>query len=544
MLASPAGRPRRRVPAAVLTALAIVATMARPDPADAQASPGWRLVLLAPAGAGTRGARAPALSADGAAAAFQHDGDIAAGGGNGDGNAEIFAWQAATGLAQITATAAGGGAFPQQATPSIGADGRRIAFVSNADLAGGNADRTPEVFVWDAAAGVRQVSDGGPGTAAEAPSLSRDGTWLAYWHTGDRAAPIDPDRGPELYVAALAGTGTRAAVTRLAGQPYHSRPAVADAGRVAFVAAADLAGGNPDGSWELFLWSGAPDRPAGGTFRQITDWHPPMTGRELYDPSISRDGRHVAFAGRGHVDATLPAGHVPLEVYRWTDGAGLARLTTATGSRTSSAAPRLSGDGRRVWFVSQSDFTGGNGDGNTEVFRWTDGTGIVQVTDTRGVPGVIAVSPDLVPGVDGGGDHGLYLAEREDDPAPLVFTSRRAQPVLAGPAAAEPGPTATATRAAPATATAIAPPAPSPAPTATPAAGPVARVCPQVQGRVPPAVVSRALAQPETVEGWGELARPGSPAGPFNPPRAWLSIRDLGKPFGPANGVIWRAGCP
>lgn len=531
----PTGSPRRRV-CALLAAFALVAPTA---PALAQPGPAWRLVPLAGAGTGTRGARAPALAAGGPVAAFQHDGDVApAGAGNGDGNSEIFAWDEARGLAQITATAAGGGSYPQQATPSVSADGRRIAFVSNADLAGGNADRTPEVFVWDAAAGFRQVSDGGPGSAAEAPALSRDGTWLAYWHTGDRAAG-DPARGPRLYVAAVGGA--RGAITPRAGQLYHSRPAVGD-GTVAFVLEADLTGGNVDASWELFVWSGSPIQPAAGAFRQITDWHPPMTGREILDPSISRDGRHVAFAGRGHVDASLPGGHVPLEVYRWTDGAPLERLTTATGARTSSAAPRISDDGRQVWFVSQADLTGGNPDGNTELYRWSEGAGIAQVTATRGTPNVIAVSPDLVPGVDGRGAHGLYLAERADDPGPLVFTSRRALPVLAGPATPDPSPTAVPVPSV--TPTAVRSPA-APSPTAgTPGPGPTARVCPQIQGRVPPAVVSGALAQPETVEGWGQPERPASPIGPFNPPRAWLSIRDLGKPFGPANGVIWRAGCP
>ncbi|MFN8424609.1 MAG: hypothetical protein U0470_14935 [Anaerolineae bacterium] len=38
---------------------------------------------------------------------------------------------------------------------------------------------------------------------------------------------------------------------------------------------------------------------------------------------------------------------------------------------------------------------------------------------------------------------------------------------------------------------------------------------------------------------------PSAPAGPFNPPRTWLTLRQPGRAFHPVgNGVVWRAGCP
>lgn len=90
-------------------------------------------------------------------------------------------------------------------------------------------------------------------------------------------------------------------------------------------------------------------------------------------------------------------------------------------------------------------------------------------------------------------------------------------------------------------------PFPTPGLTATPPgpAGPVARVCPQVVGRVPGAVLDAALANPERIQGWNQLQNPSVPAGPFNPRRVWLTIRSMGVPFDWLfNPVLYRASCP
>ena len=52
----------------------------------------------------------------------------------------------------------------------------------------------------------------------------------------------------------------------------------------------------------------------------------------------------------------------------------------------------ISGDGHRVVFESASDLTGGNPDGNGELFLWSDTGGFLQLTDT-------CASPILIRGV-------------------------------------------------------------------------------------------------------------------------------------------------
>lgn len=81
--------------------------------------------------------------------------------------------------------------------------------------------------------------------------------------------------------------------------------------------------------------------------------------------------------------------------------------------------------------------------------------------------------------------------------------------------------------------------APTPEPT------PPSVVCPQILGRVPPAAIAAALADPSSVEGHDQLQDPGKPEGPFNPRRLRLSLRALALPYHPLfNGLVYRAGCP
>ncbi len=97
-------------------------------------------------------------------------------------------------------------------------------------------------------------------------------------------------------------------------------------------------------------------------------------------------------------------------------------------------------------------------------------------------------------------------------------------------------PTATASPRPSVTATAPASPTPEPA---------AAEACDLILARVPPAAISAALANPQAVFGWMQPGNPGLPPGPNNPPRRWLSLRDIGKAYHPLfNPLIFKVGCP
>lgn len=89
------------------------------------------------------------------------------------------------------------------------------------------------------------------------------------------------------------------------------------------------------------------------------------------------------------------------------------------------------------------------------------------------------------------------------------------------------------------------PPTPAPKPTQDPSQPPPAVECRHIQGKVPPAVISAAMANPNTVAGWLLPVNPNMPAGPGNPLRHSLTLTDVGKPFHPLyNDLVWKVGCP
>jgi hypothetical protein len=103
------------------------------------------------------------------------------------------------------------------------------------------------------------------------------------------------------------------------------------------------------------------------------------------------------------------------------------------------------------------------------------------------------------------------------------------------PTATAPGPTST-----PGSGTEL--PPTTVAPTPTQISG---KVCEFIQNRVPNAVINDALANPTQVQGYGELQFPNLPAGPYNLPRTWLSLRNVGVSWHALyNPVIFKAGCP
>lgn len=81
--------------------------------------------------------------------------------------------------------------------------------------------------------------------------------------------------------------------------------------------------------------------------------------------------------------------------------------------------------------------------------------------------------------------------------------------------------------------------APVPPPTPPPAC-----VCRNVRQRVPPAVITDAVANPDRFYGWLLPLDPGKPPGPANPPRACLTLQNPTVAYHPQfNTPIWRVGC-
>ena len=205
----------------------------------------------------------PAISADGSRIAFHSDCDAPYGSGNADGNSEIYQWRwslGAAGYTQVTATSAAAPEVNESVASS--ANGRFLAFASNADLAGDNADGSLEIFRWDRLADTfTQLTDQGPFVAHTHSALDAQGRHLAYerldftgslvsalWHTDgqtglDTEVAADPTFDSEFPAVAITGNGKAVVV---------------------FQSAADFLNSNGDGNVEIWRRVVEPGAPLGG----------------------------------------------------------------------------------------------------------------------------------------------------------------------------------------------------------------------------------------------------------------------------------------
>ena len=318
----------------------------------------------------------PALSADGTRVAFQSSLDLT--GQNAGANVELFLYDATTwAFTQVTHTAG----FAFTSAPAISGDGRWVAFTTNADLTGGNADGNAELFRYNTATGtLTQVTDttGGSLFANQSPTISGDGSRIAFTSNRDLVPDVgNADGNAELFLW-NSGTGAFTQATNTTGR-YDMAvlgPAIsADGSRVAFLSDRDLvAGQNADGGVDYFLYDVGT-----GSFTQLTAI--PTPGGIYSLPKLDADGSRVVFSTSHDLTGQNADGN--REVFLYDRTTGLTQVTNTTD--TDSFASAISADGTRIAIASTADLTGANADGNQEVFLYNTTTGaFTQVTDTTG----------------------------------------------------------------------------------------------------------------------------------------------------------------
>jgi len=324
---------------------------------------------------GTR-AVAPAISQDGSRIAFASKDDPL--GTNTDGNSEIFLFDGAK-LTQVTNTSPGdvanrvkNGNFQ----PSISDDGRFIAFSSNRDLAGQNADGNLEVFIYDSVAGsFTQATNTSGIVGASDAKISGNGSSVAYIRDNGTtpSAQCDlmeqPRTGPGPAVL-LAGNVLSLAMT-------YGRAISDDGTRVVY--AAETA----TNSTQVFLYDGR----GGSAVKQITALGVRATEVPLH-PTISGDGTRIAFAARRSVPgATADSdGGVDLYVHD-IPSSQVSKITNAPSSATADVVSSLNDDGSIVAFNFPRILSGAvvNSDtaNNSEIY--------ITATPPRPASGVLTV---------------------------------------------------------------------------------------------------------------------------------------------------------
>jgi Tol biopolymer transport system component len=265
-------------------------------------------------------------------------------------------------LTQLTTTGINPllGSATSNINPSINALGTRIAFISTADLTGDNSDGNEELFLVDTTTGTftQLTTTTTSGFTNINPSINALGTRIAFASRADLTGD-NPDGNYEIFLADT----TMGSLTQLThGGGFSSlSPSINALGtRIAFESFADLTGDNPDGSMELFLVDTLTNH-----FTQLTT----TTGFDTRNllPSINALGTRIAFLSNANLTGDNPDGNLELFLADTMTGS-LTQLTITTSADVGTFYHSINALGTRIAFVSNADLTGGNPDGNQELF--------------------------------------------------------------------------------------------------------------------------------------------------------------------------------
>lgn len=292
---------------------------------------------------GSTRAVCPALSQDGKIVVFASTEDLV--GQNADRNSEIFVFDGA--MKQITETKPDAntlrlsdGSFQ----PSVTADGRVIAFSSNRDFTGENPDLSLEIFLYTTDQSFVQLTDGPNEQAAVSPKISADGSRVYYERT-----TVD---GNDLVLIDTRTRASHVVAAGVQGLSITEGRAISNDG-MRLVYSAETA---PNES-QVFVYEGREN-----SLRQLTQLGSRVTDVRL-QPTISGDGKRVAFATRRRVTNTSDGG---VELYLLDLPTGqVQQVTNAPATATAEIVASLNFDGSVVAFnfprvisgpVSDDDF--------------------------------------------------------------------------------------------------------------------------------------------------------------------------------------------
>jgi len=272
--------------------------------------------------------------------------------------------------------------------PAISADGRYVAFISEAsNLVAGDTNERPDVFVRDRISRTTtRATVATDGTQANGDSfgpaaISADGRYVAFGSNASNLVAGDTNERPDVFVRdRVRGTTTRASVATdgTQGSLNSLQPSISANGRyIAFGSiASNLVAGDTNGIVDVFVR----DRVAGTTTRvnistrgaQTAHTDPDTMLEDSELPTISADGRYVAFlSGAGNLVDCDTNGIVDVFVRDRVRGT-TTRVSVATrGAQANqrSSEPAISANGRYVAFSSDaSNLVRGDTNGSSDVF--------------------------------------------------------------------------------------------------------------------------------------------------------------------------------
>jgi Tol biopolymer transport system component/lysophospholipase L1-like esterase len=212
----------------------------------------------------------PSISADGTVVAYSSLArDLVSGDTNGAD--DVFAWERQTNTTtRISTTSSGDQLNAGSAGPVLSANGRFVAFESEADtLVAGDTNSVNDIFVLDRETeSIRRVNISSGGAQANAvsnrPSISADGRFVAYTSAATNLSGEDADP----WYDAFMWDGATGSTTLLSAAPIGSsngsstpqqQSISADGSRVVFDSfASNLVEHDTNGTFDVMLWSRSP----------------------------------------------------------------------------------------------------------------------------------------------------------------------------------------------------------------------------------------------------------------------------------------------
>jgi hypothetical protein len=258
------------------------------------------------------------------------------------------------------------------AAPSINNSGNGVAFDSDCDLVGTNTDRNIEIFYWNGTA-VSQLTTSLI-CSNLSPSIAGQGGVVAFDSNCDYKS-TNADFSNEIFQVTTARVVTQiTSDTTSSGCGSFEVSSNATGDQLAFESDCDLAGSNPDGVVEIFRAA-----VVGGAVTQLTA-DPDDAGCASRGASSSASGTLIAFESNCNLTGGNANGES--EIFRVDSGGAVEQLTSASAG-CENTSPAIFFDGASVLYVSDCDPLAGNADRNLEIFETGIGVG-TQHTVTTG----------------------------------------------------------------------------------------------------------------------------------------------------------------
>ena len=322
---------------------------------------------------------------------------------------------------------------------SISADGRYVGFHSYAsNLVPGDTNAAEDVFIRDRASGtttrVSVDSSGIQGNGiSSSPSLSADGRYVAFWSYASNLVVGDTNAVQDVFVRdRQSATTVRASVNSSAAQASGSSfdPSISGDGRyVAFVSAAtNLVSGDTNGFTDIFVR----DLSSGTTVRASVDSSGLQANGDSYEPSVSGDGRYVAFVSTAtNLVSGDTNGNTDIFVRDLSSGITVRASVDSTGAQALGGPclyPSFSANGRYVVFKSDAtNLVPGDTNGYSDIFvrDLLGGTTLRASVDSSGAQALGGVSDTASISADGRyvafGSNATNLVSSDTNTAEDVF---------------------------------------------------------------------------------------------------------------------------